>query len=81
MTEYRMLIGGQLVDTAQHIDVINPATGEVFARVPHATVADADCAIAAAKAAQPAWGATPIAQRRAALNALADAIVARAATN
>jgi len=77
MTDYRMLIGGQLVDGAQHLDVINPATGDVFARVPRASVADADAAIAAAKAAQPAWGARPIAERRAALIALADAIAAR----
>ena len=52
MPHYQMLIDGQRVDSTQHIDVINPATGEVFARVPHASVADADAAIAAAKAAQ-----------------------------
>ena len=79
MADYRMLIGGQLVNAAQHLDVINPATGAAFARVPRASVADADAAIAAAKAAQPAWGATPIADRRRALTALADAIAARAA--
>jgi acyl-CoA reductase-like NAD-dependent aldehyde dehydrogenase len=78
MTDYRMLIGGELVDADRHLDVINPATGEAFARVPHATTAQADAAIAAAKAAQPAWGARPLAERRAALVALADAIAARA---
>ena len=71
MADYRMLIGGQLVDAAQHLDVINPATGAAFARVPRASVADADAAIAAAKAAQPAWGATPFVDRRRTLTALA----------
>jgi len=77
MTDYRLLIGGELVDTADHLDVINPATGTAFARVPRAGLAEADRAIAAAKAAQPAWGARPIGERRAALTALADAIAAR----
>jgi len=77
MPHYQMLIDGQRVDSTRHIEVINPATGEVFAQVPHASVADADAAIAAAKAAQPAWAARPIGERRAALNALADAIAAR----
>lgn len=77
MAQYRMLIGGELVAGTQSMDVINPATGEAFATVPRATIADADAAIAAAKAAQPAWGALPFATRAAALNRLADAIAAR----
>jgi malonate-semialdehyde dehydrogenase (acetylating) / methylmalonate-semialdehyde dehydrogenase len=40
-------------------DVFNPATGEVASRVPFATPADVDAAVAAAKAAFPAWSATP----------------------
>ncbi|EAR49516.1 Methylmalonic acid semialdehyde dehydrogenase [Oceanicola granulosus HTCC2516] len=39
-------------------DVFNPATGEVQARVPLASRAEVDDAIAKAAAAQPAWGAT-----------------------
>ncbi len=39
-------------------DVFNPATGEVQARVPLASAAEIDAAVAAAAAAQPAWGAT-----------------------
>ena len=39
-------------------DVMNPATGEVQARVPLATTEEVDAAIARAAAAQPAWGAT-----------------------
>jgi malonate-semialdehyde dehydrogenase (acetylating)/methylmalonate-semialdehyde dehydrogenase len=39
-------------------DIYNPATGEVQARVPLATKAELDTAVAAAAAAQAAWGAT-----------------------
>ena len=56
--KYRMLIGGALVSGDRMIDVVNPATEEVFARVPHATEADLNAAVAAAQAAQPAWAAT-----------------------
>ncbi|WP_299191267.1 CoA-acylating methylmalonate-semialdehyde dehydrogenase [uncultured Litoreibacter sp.] len=38
-------------------DVYNPATGEVQAKVPLASVAELDQAVAAASAAQPAWAA------------------------
>ena len=77
MGDYHMWIGGKPVDGTQTLDVINPATGEVFATVPRATTAEADAAIAAGKAAQPAWGALPHATRAAALVRLADAIAAR----
>ncbi|WP_290750232.1 aldehyde dehydrogenase family protein [Amaricoccus sp.] len=72
--DYRMLIGGELVSADRMIDVVNPATEEVFARVPHATEADLDAAVAAARAAQPAWAALSMAERRAKVEALAAAI-------
>lgn len=78
MSEMRLLIGGALVPGDRTMDVINPATGEAFLTVPRASVAQADAAIAAAKAAQPAWGARPLADRQQALLDLADAIGARA---
>ncbi|WP_421846605.1 aldehyde dehydrogenase family protein [Novosphingobium sp.] len=77
MADYKLLIGGKLVDGDMTMDVINPATGETFAVVPRASVRQADAAIAAAKAAQPAWGGLGFAERSAKLNELADAIVAR----
>ncbi|WDA40963.1 aldehyde dehydrogenase family protein [Erythrobacter sp. BLCC-B19] len=76
MTGYRMLIGGALVEGSATLDVINPATGAPFASVPHASKADADAAIAAAKAAVPGWSAVPFAERQAKLVALADAVAA-----
>jgi acyl-CoA reductase-like NAD-dependent aldehyde dehydrogenase len=76
--DFRLLIGGKLVPgAAGTVDVINPATEQVVAACPRADVAQANQAVAAAKAAFPAWAAKPIAERRALLNKLADAIDAR----
>jgi len=76
--DFRLLIGGRLVPGASTIDVINPATETVVAACPRADVAQANEAVAAAKAAFPAWAARPLAERRALLLKLADAIDARA---
>lgn len=76
--DYRMLIGGRLVSAERIVDVVNPATEEVFARVPHATEAQLDEAVAAAADAQRAWAQTSMAERRAKIEALAAAIGARA---
>lgn len=78
MSDYKMLIGGQLVEGDQQMDVINPATEEVFATVARASTRQADEAIAAASAAFPAWAATPMAARQAKIAELADAIAANA---
>ncbi|MEO5729406.1 MAG: aldehyde dehydrogenase family protein, partial [Byssovorax sp.] len=45
------------------LDVKNPATGELLARVPLSTEGDVDAAVKAAQAAFPAWAATPVPQR------------------
>tara|TARA_R110000824_G_scaffold118960_15_gene272354 strand:+ start:45136 stop:46539 length:1404 start_codon:yes stop_codon:yes gene_type:complete len=76
MSEYKLLIGGKLVDGAQTMDVINPATEEVLAKCPRASEAQLNEAVAAAKAAFPAWAKTSMAERKKALNAIADAIEA-----
>lgn len=80
MTEYRLLIGGELVAGDATLEVVNPATGQPFVTVPRASARQADLAIAAAKAALPGWGATPIDERRARIVALADAVAANADT-
>src|ERR1700709_1943376 len=51
------LIGGDWVPAAsgQTIEVVNPATGKVLARVPRGAAADVDAAVRAAEAAFPAW--------------------------
>ncbi|MEJ0098659.1 MAG: aldehyde dehydrogenase family protein [Pseudomonadota bacterium] len=77
--EFRLLIGGKLVaGGAGTFDVINPATEEVYVACPRADLAQLNEAVAAAKAAFPAWSAQPLAERAALLNKLADAIDARA---
>jgi acyl-CoA reductase-like NAD-dependent aldehyde dehydrogenase len=78
MPDYKLLIGGRLVDGAATMDVINPATEEVLAACPRASEAQLDEAVAAAKQAFPAWAAKPIAERRALILKLADAIEAQA---
>lgn len=75
---YKLLIGGKLVDGDATMDVINPATEEVLAACPRASEAQLNEAVAAAKAAFPAWAATPIGERRKALVAIADAVEAEA---
>jgi acyl-CoA reductase-like NAD-dependent aldehyde dehydrogenase len=79
MSAYKLLIGGKLVDGDATMDVINPANEEVLATCPRGSKAQLDKAVAAAKAAFPAWAAKPIAERKAVLNAVADAIEKNAA--
>ena len=77
MREFRLLINGRLVPGVARLDVINPATEEVLAQAPRADRAQLDQAIAAAKAAFPAWSAKPVRERGALLAELADALEAR----
>ena len=56
-TEYKAFIGGQWVDSAsgETMNVINPATGDVIARVPRCSAEDVDRAVAAANEVLPDW--------------------------
>ncbi|MFT4148554.1 MAG: aldehyde dehydrogenase [Paracoccaceae bacterium] len=65
MTSFdKMWIGGQWVaGDAGTRPVTSPTNGQVIAEVPEASVAQAEAAIAAARAAQPAWGALSPLQR------------------
>jgi 1-pyrroline dehydrogenase len=56
------------------LDVVNPATGAVIARVTDGTAADVDRAVAAARAALPAWRALTPGDRAKVLVAMADAV-------
>ncbi|MXO73022.1 aldehyde dehydrogenase family protein [Alteraurantiacibacter buctensis] len=75
---YQLLIDGQLVDGARQLDVVNPATGAVFATCARADEAQLEQAVAAAKKAFPTWATTPFAQRSKMLLQWADVIEARA---
>src|SRR5438046_2912579 len=48
-------IDGEWTEPGETFDVINPANREVLARVTQGTKADVDAAVAAARAALPAW--------------------------
>lgn len=60
-----------------YVPVIDPATGEPFARSPAMGPDEVDRAVAAARAAFLAWAATPIDDRAAALDRIADAMEAQ----
>ena len=60
------------------ISVVEPATEQVMAEVPRAGVEETDAAVAAAKAAFPAWRAVPPAERSALLRSCADVLEDRA---
>ncbi len=72
--DMHMLINGQMVGSDVWIDVINPATEEVFARVPHANETHLDEAVAAANAAQKTWEKTSMEERQEKLEALSAAL-------
>lgn len=77
MSEYKMLINGQMVVSEDKMSVINPSTGETIVECPRGTKQHINDAVAAAKAAYPAWAARPQSERAALLNKLADKIEAR----
>jgi acyl-CoA reductase-like NAD-dependent aldehyde dehydrogenase len=74
MQTFKFLIGGKLVDGAQTMTVINPATEQPVAIAPRASAAQMNEAVAAAKAAQPAWAAKSVAERRKVLLQVADVV-------
>jgi acyl-CoA reductase-like NAD-dependent aldehyde dehydrogenase len=69
-----MIIDGQKVRTDRQLEVINPATGAVFASAARADRAVLDTAVAAAQRAFPAWSAMPLPERAALMHKLADAL-------
>ncbi|MCM2462144.1 CoA-acylating methylmalonate-semialdehyde dehydrogenase [Pseudomonas sp. CG7] len=61
----RLLIDGEWVESqsSEWHDIVNPATQQVLAKVPFATAAEVDAAIAAAQRAFQTWKLTPIGAR------------------
>jgi betaine-aldehyde dehydrogenase len=64
--------------TADEISVVEPATEQVMAEVPRAGVEQTDAAVAAAKAAFPAWRAVAPGDRATLMLRLSEAVAARA---
>jgi malonate-semialdehyde dehydrogenase (acetylating)/methylmalonate-semialdehyde dehydrogenase len=80
MSEPKILkpfIKGQFVasGTRKYTDAYNPSTGEIIARVPCCTREEVEQAVAAAKAAFPAWSGTPALKRVQILYKLRDLLV------
>jgi acyl-CoA reductase-like NAD-dependent aldehyde dehydrogenase len=76
MKTYSMIINGKPVNAAATINVINPATEEVFAMVAAGDTSHVDAAVAAARAAFPAWSSTPDAERQRLIHGLAGLLEA-----
>ena len=72
MNPFPLRIDGIAVATTDHFEVINPATGELAAEAPCATLADVDAAVAAAKRALPGWRSESNGTRQRACIAIAD---------
>jgi acyl-CoA reductase-like NAD-dependent aldehyde dehydrogenase len=77
--DFANLIDGELVSGNEWFDVLNPATGKAFARAPLLSRAQLDRAVAAARRAFPAWRATAVAERRAAIGRMAQILTDNAA--
>lgn len=76
MSTYGLLINGVLEQGSSKMDVLNPATEEVFAACPRADEDTLNRAVAAAKAAFPAWSASSMDDRCKALENIAGIIEA-----
>jgi acyl-CoA reductase-like NAD-dependent aldehyde dehydrogenase len=72
--DYTMTINGESQGASKTLEVFNPATREVIAKVPDASKDQLDAAVKAARAAFPKWSALPLAQRQKALEQVAGAI-------
>lgn len=76
MKHYKQYINGQFVDSdaTSVIEIVNPCTEEVISTISTGTVEDANHALEAAQASQPAWEALPAIQRATFLHKMADVI-------
>ena len=72
--EYKLHIDGKAVATETHMDIFNPATGELLGKCPVATRDQLDAAVAAAAEAFKSWSKTPDADRKAACHAIGQVL-------
>ena len=79
MKKFRNFIDGQHVDAVKGdtLDIINPATGKVYATSPNSKQADIDAAMAAAQRGFDVWKESTPSERSLALFRIADAIEKR----
>jgi acyl-CoA reductase-like NAD-dependent aldehyde dehydrogenase len=76
MKPFHLLINGELVQGDLQMPVLNPANEETLATCSRASLRQLNEAVAAAKAAFPAWAARPIAERRALVIKMAEVLEA-----
>ena len=77
---YQPYINGSYIQTETYLDSVNPSKpSELIGKVGQLSVSQADEAIAAAKAAFPAWAKTPASERAAILRRAADLLEQRRA--
>jgi acyl-CoA reductase-like NAD-dependent aldehyde dehydrogenase len=72
--QLQLLINGKLESGGMLLDVIDPATGEVFVKCARATADQANSAVEAAHAAFSVWSKTPLKERQLCLVKAAEAI-------
>jgi acyl-CoA reductase-like NAD-dependent aldehyde dehydrogenase len=72
--DFTLLIDGEAVTAPSYLEVINPATGRVFARCPAAGRHELDRAVDAARRAFPAWRDTTYAERAAQVRAFCQSL-------
>ncbi len=78
--KWPLVIGGKKVNTAEFIPSVNPARpAQIIGHWARATIADADNALAAARAAQPAWAKTSADERAKIIERTADLMESRRA--
>jgi acyl-CoA reductase-like NAD-dependent aldehyde dehydrogenase len=75
--DYKLLIGGEWVATANHYDIVDPNTTKVVGRAPEASVQQANDAAAAAKEALKTWRNVPMEERCALLGETAEILSRR----
>ncbi|MBS0633480.1 MAG: proline dehydrogenase family protein [Verrucomicrobia bacterium] len=78
--KWPLVIGGKKVSPAEFLPSVNPARPtQLIGHWARAGIADAEAALAAARAAQPAWARTPVAERAAFLDRAAALMETRRA--
>jgi aminomuconate-semialdehyde/2-hydroxymuconate-6-semialdehyde dehydrogenase len=77
MLDLTNLIGGRATAprSGRMLDVFEPATGQIYARVPDSDTDDVEAAVAAAGEAFPGWSRTPAVERARCLRLLGDLIL------
>ncbi len=73
-TQYKNLINGEMVETGEWLDVVNPANEQVIGQVPACGKDELDKAVAAARAAFKTWKKSSFEERQAACMAISNTI-------